>query len=177
MHRIRRILVPFLVSVILLVPLLQVLFVIGYSTTDGERFREVVRLLPWAQEYRTTISEFFTSGTWLSQFRPFHLWFLWYLLIFYAFVAVLFLLRLPDFSLMDSLVRRVVRSPWRACWLAMPTALMLYPMQSWKCGYSNILLTTATATRLLRLLFRVRMACCIVSVNSLKTAVEDGGRI
>jgi len=62
-----------------------------------------------------------------------HLWFLYYLAIFYAvsLPVVLIARRLRDRVAFDPgrLVRRGLQSPWRALLFAVPTILTLYPMQ------------------------------------------------
>ena len=70
---------------------------------------------------------YFVSGNFLQESGTMHLWFLYYLMYFYAATAVLSRFRLPN---LDAKFGRVLGSRWRPLAFAIPTAVTLYFMDS-----------------------------------------------
>ena len=116
-HRAVRILVPFVVGWIVLYPLISTGFLfanVAKAATLGGGLKLVIGMLITGAVYSDSTA---------------HLWFLYYLLIFYlvALVAVPALHRLPEAWRAGALnlFARLMRSRWRALVFAVPTALTL----------------------------------------------------
>ncbi|WP_152051143.1 acyltransferase family protein [Tautonia marina] len=119
-NRVRRILIPFVIGWIILNPLL----------VYGFRFARKAGGFELPPEVR---AQFGPTGPYVNG-STMHLWFLYFLIIFYTFVAILDMLgrRLGDGprNRADATVRRIVSSPWRALILAVPTTLLLLTMRA-----------------------------------------------
>ena len=119
-HRATRILVPFVVGWVVLFPLISTGFVFANVAKFGSQLDGLV-----------AVAGMVASGAFYSDSTA-HLWFLYYLLIFYiaVLIAVPLLRRLPRAwrSFGRDLYGRLLRSPWRAVWFAVPTALTLSTM-------------------------------------------------
>jgi peptidoglycan/LPS O-acetylase OafA/YrhL len=83
-NRLKRIGVPLLVAGIVLVPLLQALWVIGFQRVSQQHLDAAARFQPRLdiEKYRVSVVEFFRSGAFLENYILYHLWFLEYLLVF-----------------------------------------------------------------------------------------------
>jgi glucans biosynthesis protein C len=113
-NRAARILVPFVVGWAVIFTAVAALTVYGMNLGKPDALEVVLNV--------------FASGEVLDHLHPMHLWFLEYLLLFYALFAVVApVVRLFPEAVagLDSLFRKVVASRWRAFALAAPTALTL----------------------------------------------------
>jgi peptidoglycan/LPS O-acetylase OafA/YrhL len=122
-HRLRRIALPLLVACLVIVPITRAVWIFGAFASPGAELQG--RFTP------SLIAHFRSHGirAWETIW---HLWFLEYLLIFYALFVVLRMLR-PSTSgrLGGALAARLV-SRWRALWLAPPVGLAMLPMAGWE---------------------------------------------
>jgi peptidoglycan/LPS O-acetylase OafA/YrhL len=84
-HRFVRIAVPFGLGLILIQPILQALWLLG----DLDALRFVGFAVDHSRSRIDLIAEHFASGGFLKAIQPMHLWFLYYLLIFFAAMAAL----------------------------------------------------------------------------------------
>lgn len=118
-HRALRIALPLALSVVLILPLCWWVWIVGMRSKAGVDPGVVASLL--------AVPDMF-----VRDYSWFHLWFLWYLLFYYA--GFMLVGRLLDRALRSSVVQRVVtwtiNSPWRVLILAAPTVLLLLPMES-----------------------------------------------
>ena len=119
-NRLRRVGVPFVLAVALVPPLVSAGYVYARTGGDGEALRAAVAHL--------------ASGAALRLETLHHLWFLWYLLLYYvtAIVLLALLARLPgalDRRLAKA-VHRAASSPWGPVLLAGPTFATLVTMRS-----------------------------------------------
>lgn len=122
-ERTRRIGVPFVVALVVLVPLMQAVGLLGAA----RRAEAGTHPGFWAAAI-----DFFTSRLFWESYTLGHLWFLWYLLLLYAALLAVVALagRLPALARVDRVVAAVVGSPARPLLLAIPTAALMLPM-SW----------------------------------------------
>jgi glucan biosynthesis protein C len=115
LHRVKRIAIPFVLAVIIFVPALQAVTVYAASSAyrESDDALNSPRILteitsvgetPW-----DATREFFVRGTFLEHFFPAHLWFLWYLLVFFAIM-------LPVALLSDRLRSQRVGRVWDSFW-------------------------------------------------------------
>lgn len=126
-HRLKRVLLPFVVGLVTLVPLVELAYFHGAS---------VAGRLPPGQTTWTALTEFVVSGAILRDFSSYHLWFLYYLMMFYACALVGLplarrLLSETTLQRLDGAMRRVMKKAgWRPLVLSVPTVLVLLPMVS-----------------------------------------------
>ena len=148
MHRVRRIAIPFVLAVLLIVPPLQAIWLYG----EIEAFRaegvpdhdpspvrilaaELVAADP-TQSTAAIIGKFFQSGRFLTGLAPIHLWFLYYLLWCYTTIAgvVVIANRLAESRLerkTDAAFRTLIQCRFRVLIPACATVPMMYTMKSW----------------------------------------------
>lgn len=106
-NRFWRIAVPFLLGCLLLVPLM--FFLAALSKVDAQR-----------------AAAYIVSARFLSQAHPIHLWFLEYLLLLYAVVAVLVVLTSVLPEKLRSAGLALFRYVLKAVWAPLPMALLTY---------------------------------------------------
>lgn len=130
-HRAVRIGVPFGLALLLVQPTLQCLWLLG----DHDTFRAMGEEQPPADVAKPDlVREHFLSGTFLAYLRPFHLWFLYFLLVFFAAVTPLLLLGrgvagMSAVRAADERFGKLVRSPWSVLVWAGLTVPLLWPMR------------------------------------------------
>ena len=118
LNRYKRIVLPFVFSTILIVPLFQIINLYGSFKTNVS-----VNLQPG---FKAAIVDFFTT-----KFFPYfsfgHLWFLWYLVMLYAAVMIIKHLasRYINFIYIDKVLTSVLNSPVKPFLFAIPTALLM----------------------------------------------------
>lgn len=144
-HRLKRVAVPFVLALVLVIPTVQAAMlyteienvqavtVRGEASTVREYAAGLVAANPDASSAQLTLN-FFTSGAFLSRLLPAHLWFLYFLLIFYAAVLLLAPLfgRLsgtPLLASFDERFRRLILGRWRLLFPALFTVLLMLPMR------------------------------------------------
>lgn len=132
-HRVRRILVPFVVAWLVLYIPVNAGMVYGVTAFRPD---------PW-----DAVERFFRSGAALVPLRTLHLWFLYYLLHFYVVATVLSALapRLMAESARERFqgaFRRIANSRLRPLLLAVPTCATLYFMRSGGLDTNGTLLIT-----------------------------------
>ena len=116
-----RIIVPFLLAVVTVLPLLQIVGLYGTYKKS---------VVPQSEPFWTTVKNYFTNGIRFSELNLGHLWFLLYLTI----VTVCFILtivisrRLKINRLLDSSVKKLNASPAKPLLLAIPTAALMHLM-------------------------------------------------
>jgi glucan biosynthesis protein C len=126
-RRMVRIAIPLVVSVVVLVPLIQVLQVIGFGRMSPDVLAQKLAVEPELAVYRSTVAEFFASGRFLTHFTLFHLWFLWFLLIDYVLFVPLFVAwRAAIEDRMAAPLGRFMRSWTKPFCLAVPTTALIY---------------------------------------------------
>jgi len=119
-NRVIRILLPFVAGWIVVFPLTRAGFVFAnvvQRSSFAEGWRAVIEMVARAEIYKDSTA---------------HLWFLYYLLMLYLVALVVdpLVRRLPDSWRSGTLhaFTRLLKSRWRPIYLAVPTALTLYPM-------------------------------------------------
>ena len=114
----KRIVVPFLLSVVTVLPLLQVVGL--YGTYEKAT-------IPKSGSFRDSVIAYFTRGVRFSELNWGHLWFLLYLILITALfiLALTVVKRLNINHLLDSLVKKVSQSPLKPLLLAVPTAILM----------------------------------------------------
>ncbi len=146
-HRVKRVAIPLALAVVLVIPTIMAAFL--YAELDNVRTQGVPEGASNARKYAAElltanpdksdaaiILERFTSGAYLALLRPAHLWFLLYLLYFYAAVVVLapLLGRLTGTRLLaatDGAFRRLIEGRLRVILPAVVTVLPLLAMRTW----------------------------------------------
>jgi glucan biosynthesis protein C len=133
-NRAQRIVLPLVLAAVVIVPVTQAVFVIGLSRlTEPAEVKLEGKVVSFLA-YQTEVTEFFTSGRFLTKFLWFHLWFLQYLVLIYG----LTLLALPlgrwlaRLDWPDRWFRRSLRSAWQPALWAAPTFLLMLPMITWQ---------------------------------------------
>jgi len=125
-HRFLRIVVPFGLALLIIQPTLQALWLLG--NVDALRYVGVPFDVntPRLQ----LLEDQFLTGRFLLSIYPFHLWFLYFLIVFFLLMVPLVLLgRQSPNALGDRLFRRLLTLPGRSLILAGLTAPLLYLMQ------------------------------------------------
>ncbi|MDG2467954.1 MAG: acyltransferase family protein [Pirellulaceae bacterium] len=134
MNRVRRIVVPFIFCVVLVVPLLQLLMVLGYQGRPEAGFMQVGSLIVDVTAYRSSVSDFFLSGAFIWNMTLFHFWFLYYLilllLIWLFGLGVVSVLRLRPLIMRFAGV--VLASRFLILMLVTCSALAMIPMHLWQ---------------------------------------------
>lgn len=130
-NRIKRILVPFLIGVLVLVPLVHAVGVFGRITGMSVGARP---------NLGRAVAHDFLSGAFLNRYGAAHLWFLYYLMLFYglAIMGVHSARRCLNARIskrIDGMLRRIVQSAWKPLALAVLTTPTLYLMRFW--GYDT----------------------------------------
>lgn len=120
-NRYRRIVLPFVFSVVLIVPLTRIVLLFGAVRPDASN--------PVQRSVRAALSDAF-SAKFFTYFSFGHLWFLWYLLMLYAVVIVLKPLATQYVNLapLDRRVATILQSPFKPVLLAVPTACLGFLM-------------------------------------------------
>ncbi len=132
-NRLKRVGLPFIASCLILVPLLQCLWVIGFQHVSQKHLDAVKVYLPRfdIEKYRVPVSEFFTSGTWLDYYMLYHLWFLQYLLVY--IVLMFFVAPLGDKLFQGESPRKFLRvlfaSRAKVVWLSLITLAFFWFMK------------------------------------------------
>lgn len=131
-HRFRRIVIPFAVSLLVIVPLTRASWIFAWwlSERPGVPF--------W-----TVLIEHYRETGWGAFETIWHLWFLEYILIYYLLMApsVVLVKRTPRWlgDWVDRATRWSMTSVLGPVALAIPTALLMLPMSSWSVdGVSSI---------------------------------------
>jgi glucan biosynthesis protein C len=134
LHRGQRIALPLLLSCLVLIPICQAVFVIGFNLFPGEPYLKIGREVFDMRAYKTNLVEFFAGGTFLRKFLWFHTWFLCYLALAYVAAVVVSPLsrRVTSTAWFVRLFRRLVASPVKPLLLAVPTVLVMLPMKTWQ---------------------------------------------
>ena len=99
-HRFRRVLIPFVLAVIFISPTVRAIFLYAeIENLKSEEFRGIptsftLYAAEWVDDHPEAspgqlVVEYFTSGSFLTNLSLVHLWFLYYLLIFYLAAALL----------------------------------------------------------------------------------------
>jgi peptidoglycan/LPS O-acetylase OafA/YrhL len=116
-NRTKRVVIPFLIGVVTVLPACLIAWIYGWLTSNRCTWRQVIRF-----RFRDPAIE-------TDKFGSGHLWFLEYLvfmLLAYALVRLVMerkgVSRVPVRSLLD----RILASPWRAFYLAVPTTCVLW---------------------------------------------------
>lgn len=129
-HRLARIALPFGLALLLIQPTLQALWLLGDLDALKVMKVDVDRSKPRGE----LLADHFLSGRFVQFIYPFHLWFLYYLLIFFALMAPLALLgdrvrhtRLGRAG--DRLARGLLGLPGKAFVLAVLTAPLMLTMK------------------------------------------------
>jgi glucan biosynthesis protein C len=114
-NRAKRVLLPFVGGWLVLFPMVSALSLYGRYRREPDTWQHV-----WG---------FVASGQLWRMLHPMHLWFLEYLVLFYAIASVLGALVWPDFGkAANKLYRWAVSSPLRPIWFAVPTYFALIMM-------------------------------------------------
>jgi peptidoglycan/LPS O-acetylase OafA/YrhL len=145
-HRVKRVLVPFVLSLVFIVPTVMTAFLyvelantraegVPENATRARRYvADLIAANPDASDARLILDRF-ADGTVVVLLRPIHLWFLYFLLIFYA-VALLAAPLLEKLSgtrplaKLDALFRRLVEGRWRVVLPAAVTFPVLLLMKT-----------------------------------------------
>lgn len=125
-HRAKRILIPLLVGMVTIVPLIQAVGIYGAAASAPAGARP---------DTTKAVAGHFLYGGYLRNLDPAHLWFLYYLLYFYAFSVLLALVSggaRAQWALRaaDAFVSRASRSWWKPFALAAFTLPTLYLMRT-----------------------------------------------
>ena len=133
-NRIRRIVIPLLLAILLIVPLLQLLMIAGYAQREGAGIMRVGSLALDSSAYRTTAGEFFGSGRFLGELLLFHLWFLYYLVMIYIvyLLSRFAVIRAGLSSRFLAFGGAVLKSRLGPVGLALPTAGIMWQMNLWQ---------------------------------------------
>lgn len=133
-NRLQRIVIPFACCIVLIVPLLQMMMLAGYSGRAEAGFIQVDSLIVDKRVYHSTISEFFLTGKSISEINFFHFWFLYYLIIIYvAFVLAYFATAKSKIAFrIQSLLTPCLQSRFAIFGLAAVSMLTLFPMHLWQ---------------------------------------------
>lgn len=143
-HRVRRVLIPFVLSVIFISPTVRAIFLYAeLENVKSEQFRgfpspftrfaaELVEKQPEATAWQLVVN-YFTSGTFLTNLSLAHFWFLYYLLIFYVIILMLTPIVRPlkgtrGLALFDAAFRRIIGGPLRFLVLTMLTFPLMLGM-------------------------------------------------
>ena len=132
-HRALRIGVPFGLCVLLVQPTLQALWLVG----DPETLKFLgLEPPPAGVSKADLVWNHFATGAFLEYLAPFHLWFLYFLLAFFAAVTPLVRLgrTVADWRIVraaDAFAGRLVRSPWAVPAAAAGTVPLLWTMTEW----------------------------------------------
>ncbi|HJZ93347.1 MAG TPA: acyltransferase family protein [Gemmataceae bacterium] len=138
-HRLKRIALPFALAMVTIQPALQAVTVYAASAAYRENPAHVygppgfAEVLAAGDSPIGAVAHHFLSGSFLRYMVPAHLWFLWYLLIFFAVMLPLARVadRLRDRTpgrWWDIVTRRLFQSPLRWLLLAGVTWFLLLPM-------------------------------------------------
>jgi len=144
-HRCQRVAIPFVLSLLFIIPTVQAVSlyadienVRAESTHGSPRTGHVIGLINDAPNASTIelVTNYFVTGVWMAHLRLAHLWFLYYLLYFFAAVALLapILARLEGtrcLGVFDSAFRWIVESRARVLVPAMLTFPALLLMRNW----------------------------------------------
>lgn len=127
-HRFKRIAIPFALSVIVIIPLVQAAWVFGAVRGAVDAPAAVVA---------EAVSEMPSFAVLVDALVPAHLWFLEFLLVYsaIALVAAPLLARAPLRSeRFDRAFAALMRTPWKPLLLAVPTTAVSYLSSSWVLG-------------------------------------------
>lgn len=133
-NRLQRIVIPFVGCIVLIVPLLQMMMLAGYTDRAEAGFIQIDSLTVDKRAYHSTISEFFLTGKFIRDLNFFHFWFLYYLIIIYvAFVVAYFAMSKSKIAARTkSRLSIFLRSRFAAFGLAAVSMLTLFPMHLWQ---------------------------------------------
>jgi peptidoglycan/LPS O-acetylase OafA/YrhL len=144
-HRFRRIAIPFALALVFIVPSLQAvsLYAVARAVRAGKPTTEKLHEFVAGQlaahpdwSDAELVARFFTGGKFVESFLPMHLWFLYYLLIVYAAVAVLDaparrLMAARAGATVNAAFRWLAVGRWRMIGLVLLTLPALYTMKLW----------------------------------------------
>ncbi len=146
-HRIRRVALPFVLSVMLVTPTVMGAFL--YAELENARAQGVPETASPVRRFAADliaanpeqssvaiVADRFVSGAYVSLLPLGHLWFLYYLLYFYAAVVLLapLLGRLtgtPVLAAIDDAFQRLIEGRWRVLVPALATIPVLLTMKTW----------------------------------------------
>ena len=132
-HRLLRIGLPFLIGLVVLAPMVQWLFTIGFRQHGLDPFLHTGDLEVNFRFYQQPFSELLWSGDYLRHFQIFHLWFLWYLL--WAYGVFLLGATWGRWLFFDAwllpVMDRAMRSRLKPLWFALPTVGFMFGMRTW----------------------------------------------
>lgn len=133
-NRVQRVLVPLLLSVLIIVPLCQLLMVVGYSLRDGAGYVQIGEYVIDTRAYNSSVIDFFQSGLFVREIFLYHIWFLYYLVMIYAgYLLVRYLgVQLGIANVCEALTRWLLGSPWGIPILTMSSTLAMWPMRLWQ---------------------------------------------
>lgn len=129
-NRTRRIVIPLAIGAVAILPLLQIITIVAARTMSPAEASQFDRVgIEWAL-CKMRISQFLSTGLFIKTFRWWHLWFLWYLIIYYAIYLAVRPLIKPVLAtgLPDHFFAWIIRSPLKPIVLAIPTVILLSPM-------------------------------------------------
>lgn len=137
-HRLKRVALPLVVFTIVLVPIIQMFFVVGLADLPRG-------LIPFGEtgiqydttQLATTIEQSLTISHFIGNFHFFHLWFLWYLIWMYA-ISMAVYIGAQYMPLVNRMLRSVSKlfriallSRFRSIYFALLTVPVLFFMRTW----------------------------------------------
>ncbi len=135
-HRIKRILIPFVIGWIVLYPIVIFVWLSGWIKSGNANIQEILDM--GLSPIEGFIGFFMTFQFMGDLFSLIHLWFLYQLLVIYAlFIMLRAAISLVfssngSFSIwMDNKFKRIIASPLNILWLSVPTLLCLWFMNGW----------------------------------------------
>ena len=132
-HRTKRVVFPLFVFTLILIPIIQLLFVIGLADRGEipEFGKTGIKIV--TRDLAKTVPEALTIEHFYNNFHFFHLWFLWYLIWMYvASIPVSWLFnKLHLTASINKIFRRILGTWAKPLILSIPVILLLYPMRTW----------------------------------------------
>ena len=121
-NRMKRIVVPFILSLIIIVPIMQIVGLYGSSRKITTNVAEL--------GFRTSVVNFFTSSKYFKFFTLGHLWFLWYLILLYILlvIIIIFVRHIPKLAYINKWFAALLKSPVKPLLFAIPTIGFMLPM-------------------------------------------------
>ena len=131
-HRLQRVVVPFGLALLLIQPTLQALWLLG----NPKALRYIGITFDASQPKAELLAEHFFSGRFLQYLYPFHLWFLYFLILFFfAMLPLLGMAKLLSGTRLgnaaDRSIGKIASVPGRSFLLAALTAPLLWRSKVW----------------------------------------------
>ncbi len=126
-HKLKKIILPLLAGMVTIVPLIHLSALYGRLITTSHATEPNVL---------KTIYDYFLSETFFSSYNSAHLWFLWYLVLFY-FLTILVVCYTPRFlnttmmRRVDNALEHITSSALKPLVCIIPTISILYLMRVW----------------------------------------------